>query len=842
MVDGVDNLPCFRDLIAVLFECLLIISLGYMSCRFKLVSNQSLDLNSYLTTFALPMIIFLNIAQMEFHTINLAFLFCMLTAKLLVFIIVTIFTLTISHPRNFGYAGSLSIMATQSNDFALGYPLIKSLYGESKPEMLSYLSLMAPIQLLILNPLGIAMLEYYKSKNAKKQDEQPRRRCSIDLGFLKALATNPLIIASAIALTVNLINGPQLPKFVTRVSNTIAASFASPALFVVGLSMYGKFGLLMKNPSDLLLASVLSLTKVLLLPNLMRTLTSIILPHYTTTDELPYLIDFSFLYGLLPTAPTACIIANQYGVLPNVVSISMLLSTFLSAPLMLASAIIISPGSGVSGAYIENVISQTMKLLSSVTLVLASLTFYRYYKSRKILNYTSFVSVPETALRTIQTRIQTSPIQVFLFLLALSQVMIGFGGFTWYFVGTVEHKSELMQLHSGHELVRATNISSTDVHPTLTSHNTIDANIFIPISSPHESTPFLESTESWSNPFNLDFGYKTLYTVQYVLSSSGVMMARFVVFSIILTMTITRYQGIIEATKISSLMVRTYTLLITVLVIWLIFDADWQKHIPVESILPDKSVSLYVRVIYNMIFLILSVPLFVMMIRWDNKQKALELIKSRQDNNDLVDNEVEGTTFVKRRFVTSSASLLSETSSALTTNTNIESTSIAINPSHDIINNNNNNNKIIQIASGSSPIFVDSSNPEVRKRSSSPTESVTIVPQATVYGPYGATSVDDRINNSVCSEIYSVQYDSHEDASSDTIPHQAVTKLHVDTEFNKYSVLVVFMFIDSILNLTSITQKLMQDQPFGTFRQIEVLNVVLEFGQGLLTFLIYGMR
>lgn len=163
----VQHLPCFKDLIAVLFECFLIITLGYLSCRFKLISTHAKDLNSYLTTFALPMIIFLNIAQMNFQTINLSFLLCMLTSKLLVFILVTLLTLAISYPTNFGYAGALSILATQSNDFALGYPLIKSLYGDTRSEMLDYLNLMAPIQLLILNPLGIVMLEYQKSRIIK---------------------------------------------------------------------------------------------------------------------------------------------------------------------------------------------------------------------------------------------------------------------------------------------------------------------------------------------------------------------------------------------------------------------------------------------------------------------------------------------------------------------------------------------------------------------------------------------------------------------------------------------------------------------------------------------------
>lgn len=597
---GAAGLPCLKDWLAVLFECFVIITLGYLSSRFRVISPEAKDLNSYLAKFALPMIIFLNIAQMEIQSVNLSFLTCILIAKSIVFISVSLITLLISRPTNFGYAGSLSILVTQSNDFALGYPLIKSLYGESHNDMLNYLSLQAPIQLLIFNPLGIAMLEYEKSRramettpntdtnntidnlgssaqddhnqdrqhqlahvvalegddscdninrlrnisNQRSSQEGPRRRYSggnsktivnlnhqqlqdhhhqivtsdcqlknniipidqliidcnqhhaytngihnkaltsdlnnnstIDKGaseliyisehdrikdvecklqrqlklirarsdpevdqscmiahnlhgsnisnstlrtdlldsgnsnyssspslppdelttnnndqsrnqsttlvnycssnntlissdlsqtnegplntlrryyrvprcdcnflsFIFSLITNPLIVASLVALLVNVTYGPELPRFITRVSTTIAASFAAPALFVIGLSMFGKFQLLIRSPSDLVLSLSLVFTKLMILPNLMRLLTMLILPRYLPADESSYLRDFSYLYGSLPTAPTAVLIAQQYSVLTNVVSISMLLSTVISAPLLLGVALVINP-------------------------------------------------------------------------------------------------------------------------------------------------------------------------------------------------------------------------------------------------------------------------------------------------------------------------------------------------------------------------------------------------------------------------------------------------------------------------------------------------------------------
>jgi len=1009
MVGSVGHLPCFKDLIAVLFECFLIISLGYLSCRFKLISNQAKDLNSYLTTFALPMIIFLNIAQMEFQTINLSFLLCMLTAKLFVFMTVTILTLTISYPSNFGYAGSLSILATQSNDFALGYPLIKSLYGEAKPEMLNYLSLMAPIQLLLLNPLGIMMLEYHKSQleaskkketecpsqasacqlcnpilankpdnlrrskgliNANKQelrlrkhmtlpkttrnslasgfiaspvdidsasrraelaadeqlakcasqadghtavgsigyqhrnikslalvlpvrtaesgsdseesfdtmnepfvrngnhpkdfgsppdtniqygiDVQPVLRANspnqrsldnqqpitvsvisgrrgspdmfencvcqgpapvsivarekkINLSFLKALATNPLIIASVVALVVNVVNGPELPKFVTRVSNTIAASFAAPALLVVGLSMHGKFELLMRHPNDLLLSSILVLTKVLILPNLMRTLALMILPNYTPAEEIPYLIDFSFLYGLLPTAPTACIIAKQYGVLANVVSISMLLSTFISAPLMLASSAIINPSTVIKVDEIESIISQTVKVSGVVTLSLASLTLYAFWKSKERINYINLINMPEMACRRIRNSIKTSPTHIFLFLLTISQAMVGIGAFIWYFVDS--SRADIPVIHP-------TNV--TDDNPTLVD----------PIAD-HDLVK-----DTWADVSHLDFGLRVIFRAQYVLSSSGLMLVRFVILCIIVTMTARRFRGDVIARKASSLLVKIYLTLCACLVIWLIFDSEKLRLLPIEASIPSQPVSLYVRLIYNITILILALPLFAMIIRSDNRQKK-SMLKSTQD----YDQEGEvGSALAKRPFVKSSISISSDSSSALTTNTNLE-----LNTTTNQTPIDTNNNQQLSLCDSLS-IVLDCKPSEMgRQRPASPLEDQNINPPINMFGSYGAIVAGQRIasiNESQPNRSYEID---ESPTNSYSIPTRCLNQVHI-AEFNKFSILIVFMLVDSTLNMTSITQKLLQSQPTGTYRQIEVMGVALEFGQGLLTFLMYGMK
>ena len=57
--------------------------------------------------------------------VNWIFLLAILLAKGLVFFGVMIVTMLVSKPLNLGRAGIFAIFCTQSNDFALGYPISK---------------------------------------------------------------------------------------------------------------------------------------------------------------------------------------------------------------------------------------------------------------------------------------------------------------------------------------------------------------------------------------------------------------------------------------------------------------------------------------------------------------------------------------------------------------------------------------------------------------------------------------------------------------------------------------------------------------------------------------------
>jgi len=83
-------------------------------------------MNTFVGTFALPSLIFMSLAKLDFTLINWKFLFAVLLAKSCVFISVLVILLVIRKPSNPGRAALFAISTTQSNDFAIGYPMSKN--------------------------------------------------------------------------------------------------------------------------------------------------------------------------------------------------------------------------------------------------------------------------------------------------------------------------------------------------------------------------------------------------------------------------------------------------------------------------------------------------------------------------------------------------------------------------------------------------------------------------------------------------------------------------------------------------------------------------------------------
>ncbi|KAL7991620.1 hypothetical protein Chor_015876 [Crotalus horridus] len=249
---------------------------------------------------------------LNFSNVNWSFLYSILIAKASVFFLVCALTLLIVTPeKRFSKAGLFPIFATQSNDFALGYPIVEALYQNTYPEYLQYIYLVAPISLMMLNPLGFIFCEIQKSKDNRNLSHSKMK--IVGLGLLHVLQ-NPIVFMVFIGIASNYILKQKIPVYLENFLDSLANSFSGSALFYLGLTMVGQIKKLTRGT---FVALILLITaKLLLMPLLCREMVELLDKSQTLVNHTS-LSNYAFLYGITS---------------------GMVISTFVSAPIMYVSA------------------------------------------------------------------------------------------------------------------------------------------------------------------------------------------------------------------------------------------------------------------------------------------------------------------------------------------------------------------------------------------------------------------------------------------------------------------------------------------------------------------------
>ncbi|XP_068183933.1 lysosomal cholesterol signaling protein isoform X2 [Antennarius striatus] len=323
-------------LFPALLECFGIILCGYIAGRADIITeNQVKGLGSFVSKFALPALLFKNMVLLDFDNVIWAFFWSVLVAKVTVFVIVCVLTLMVASPDSrYSKAGLYAIFATQSNDFALGYPIVEALYRSTYPEYLQYIYLVAPVSLMLLNPAGFALCEVQKWKQAShSQHSTP----VIAVVVMLQVLMNPVVFMVIVGIIAHFALGQQIPAVLSEFIDGLANSFGGTALFYLGLTMVGQ---LRKLTRDTGVALILLITaKLLLMPLVCKDMVDILdIGANSTSANHTSLSNFAFLYGVFPTAPSVAIYAGHYNMELEVVTSGMVISTFLSAPIMYVSA------------------------------------------------------------------------------------------------------------------------------------------------------------------------------------------------------------------------------------------------------------------------------------------------------------------------------------------------------------------------------------------------------------------------------------------------------------------------------------------------------------------------
>ncbi|KAM4798222.1 lysosomal cholesterol signaling protein-like [Urocitellus parryii] len=321
-------------LFPALLECFGIVLCGYIAGRANVItSTQAKGLGNFVSRFALPALLFKNMVVLNFSNVDWAFLYSILIGKASMFFIVCVLTLLVASPDSrFSKAGLFPIFATQSNDFALGYPIVEALYQTTYPEYLQYIYLVAPISLMMLNPIGFIFCEIQKWKDSQNASQNKVK--IVGLGFLRVLQ-NPIVFMVFIGIALNFILDKKVPVYMKNFLDGLANSFSGAALFYLGLTMVGKIRRLKK--SAFVVPILLITAKLLVLPLLCREMVELLDKGDSVVNHTS-LSNYAFLYGVFPVAPGVAIFATQFNMEVEIITSGMVISTFVSAPIMYVSA------------------------------------------------------------------------------------------------------------------------------------------------------------------------------------------------------------------------------------------------------------------------------------------------------------------------------------------------------------------------------------------------------------------------------------------------------------------------------------------------------------------------
>lgn len=388
------------DVVAVNLQCFGLIIVGYFARKFNLLDNgQTKGLNVFISYYALPALVFYSISTISLHQVNLGFVGQIFISKALIFFFVGLITFILSYksltlPLVMKRCSIFAMFCTQSNDFALGYPILLSLYGNTKTSLANYLYILAPIQLLILNPIGLFLFEI--SKIIEETHSSPsivHRFMSLTKRLIKKIFINPIILSTILGLIVNLSTKNSLPKVVMPFLQSLSQSFSPIALFLLGLNIHGNFKSLKMFSQPLLITLVLVLTKLFIMPLLNRAIVEHLeMTHNSIHNET--FSQFAFLYGTFPAAPTVYIFSTMYSVETLIVSAGLVISTLLSAPIIFVSTNMIRFSSQINYNLLNNDLRETIfycSLISLIGSVLLTCNFYITYKFRSIIHRWSFL-------------------------------------------------------------------------------------------------------------------------------------------------------------------------------------------------------------------------------------------------------------------------------------------------------------------------------------------------------------------------------------------------------------------------------------------------------------------
>lgn len=102
---------------------------------------------------------------------------------------------------------------------------MKALYEESHPEYLQYIYLVAPISLVLLNPIGFTLLEIHRQK---QEAHHQRQKITVILHVIKDVLLNPIVFMAVIGIAGNFLFKQHVPLVIDDILEVLG----KPSLYI----------------------------------------------------------------------------------------------------------------------------------------------------------------------------------------------------------------------------------------------------------------------------------------------------------------------------------------------------------------------------------------------------------------------------------------------------------------------------------------------------------------------------------------------------------------------------------------------------------------------------------
>eukprot|EP00746_Dinoflagellata_sp_MGD_P145281 gnl/MRDRNA2_/MRDRNA2_77913_c0_seq1.p1 gnl/MRDRNA2_/MRDRNA2_77913_c0~~gnl/MRDRNA2_/MRDRNA2_77913_c0_seq1.p1 ORF type:complete len:691 (+),score=74.34 gnl/MRDRNA2_/MRDRNA2_77913_c0_seq1:279-2075(+) len=239
------------------------------------------------------------------------------------------------HQDRWRNASLAAIFVANQNDIAVGLAVIPELFppkmNPDHPEHFeSYLYVAVAINLALVVPIGMVMLSL--------TDRGPRAQPVLQT--LGRVFLNPLVVASLGGILYNVLARywmwSKMPDALLMPLTMAANAFPCCALFLVGHGMVGQISAI--TGSEFLKPLSLVMMKLIISPIVFQSAMRLV--GGSTANEL----QFAYIYGTFPPAPSTIVIAAQYSAPVNVLCAAIVLGTAVWGPLCFTGAIIFNTG------------------------------------------------------------------------------------------------------------------------------------------------------------------------------------------------------------------------------------------------------------------------------------------------------------------------------------------------------------------------------------------------------------------------------------------------------------------------------------------------------------------